>query len=331
MGTPTNISMAFWNHDRVQALIDGTLALPGYTTDIHVLPTSALFPIAVQEARFDVTELSLSSHILQVSRGTPDYTAVPVFLSRSFRHNGFFKRADSGIATPADFAGRAIGVPEYQMTAALWMRGILSDDYGVRAEAISWRTGALDQGVRRERLALTPPADLSIQPINEGETLQALLLAGEIDGLLAPNPPKAFLNGDPRVERVFPDFEAAERAYFARTGFFPVMHVLAVRDTLVRRHPDLPMLLFDTFRSARDLAMQKLRETWLGSANRLTLPWLNASMESTLKAMGQDYWPYGFTAARTELAAACRYSSEQHLAVRHVSPEELFHPSTLWT
>ena len=126
------ITLACWDHDRAMPVVDGTVPVPGFALEPHVLPTSQLFPIAVQEARFDVTELSMSSHLLQVSRGDAAYTAIPVFLSRAFRHNGFFRRAESGIATLADFRGRSIGVPEYQMTAALWMRGILADDF--RAE-----------------------------------------------------------------------------------------------------------------------------------------------------------------------------------------------------
>jgi 4,5-dihydroxyphthalate decarboxylase len=161
------------------------------------------------------------------------------------------------------------------MTAALWMRGILADDFGVKATDVHWRTGALDTGVRRERLALAPPPELRIEPVEDGRTLQDLLLAGEIDGLLAPAPPKAFLAGDPRIERVFPDYEAAERDYHARTGFFPIMHVIAVRRSLVDRHPELPRLLYDAFAKARDIALARLRDVWLGSANRLSLPLLD--------------------------------------------------------
>lgn len=187
---PLALTLATWDHDRVMPVHDGRVAIPGVSIESHILPTTKLFPIAVQEARFDVTELSLSSHILQVARGEARYVAIPAFVSRAFRHNGFYRRAGSGIETPADFAGRAVGVPEYQMTAALWMRGIMADDYGVGPTAVHWRTGALDQGVRHERLALTPPPDLKITPIRDGETLQDLLLAGEIEGLLAPNPPR---------------------------------------------------------------------------------------------------------------------------------------------
>lgn len=323
------VSLATWDHDRVAALHDGRVAVPGLEIDRHVLPTSQLFPIAVQEARFDVTELSVSSHVLQVSRGTGAYTAIPAFVSRAFRHGGFFGRAGSGVDGPADLAGRAVGVPEYQMTAALWMRGILADDYGVDPATIRWRTGALDAGVRRERLELDLPPGLAVEPVAEGETLQDLLLAGEIDGLLAPKPPAAFLDGDPAIRRLVPDYEQVERDYHARTGFFPIMHLIAVRKSLVAANPWLPRALLDAFTAARDLALARLREVWLGSANRLSLPWLGASMERTLAAMGPDYWPYGFAANRAELAAICRYSRAQHLAARDVTPEELFDPSVL--
>jgi 4,5-dihydroxyphthalate decarboxylase len=323
------ISVATWDHDRSLPVLDGTVAVPGFTVDPHILPTTQLFPIAVQEARFDVTELSLSSHILQVARGDSAYLAIPAFVARAFRHNGFYRRAGSGIATLADLAGRNVGVPEYQMTAALWMRGILSDEYGVGAKAVRWRTGALDKGIRHERLALVPPPTLSITPVRDGETLQDLLFAGEVDALLAPNPPAAFRAGDPRIERIIPDFEKAEQDWYRRTGFFPIMHVIAVRRTLCAAHPHLPGLLMQAFSTARDLALERLREVWLGSANRLSLPWLNATLERTRGTLGHDYWPYGFRAARSELTAACRYSVEQHLSPRLVAPEELFHPSTI--
>ncbi|MEF3046313.1 4,5-dihydroxyphthalate decarboxylase [Pseudotabrizicola sp. L79] len=325
------LSLATWDHDRVMPVHDGRVSVPGVSFDSHILPTGTLFPIAVQEARFDITELSLSSHILQVARGTAAYVAIPAFISRAFRHNGFYRRAGSGIETPADFAGRPIGVPEYQMTAALWMRGIMADDHGVAATDVTWRTGALDKGIRHERLALSPPANLHIKPIQDGETLQSLLLAGEIDGLLAPNPPNAFLVGDPRIERVYPDFERVEQDWHRRTGFFPIMHVIALRRSLADAHPWLPKALYEGFTSARDMALERLRDVWLGSANRISLPWLNASMERARTALGPDYWPYGFGGARAEVAAMCRYSVDQFLAPRLVSPEELFEISLLDT
>ena len=322
-------SLATWDHDRVAAIHDGRVVVPGVEIDGHILPTTKLFPIAVQEARFDITERSVSSYVLQVSRGTSAYTAIPAFVSRAFPHNGFFGRVGSGISGPAELAGRNVGVPEYQMTAALWMRGILADEYGVDLSTIRWRTGAPGQGVRRDRLALDLPPGLVVEPVAEGETLQDLLLAGQIDGLLAPNPPAAFLQGNPEIRRLVPDYAEVERDYHRRTGFFPIMHLIGVRKSLVAQNPWLPRALLDAFTAARDLALTRLREVWLGSANRLSLPWLGASMEQTLETMGSNYWPYGFASGRAELAAICRYSRAQNLAARDVTPDELFDRSVL--
>lgn len=325
------LSLATWDHDRVMALHEGRVGVRGVTLKSVIETTQKLFPAAVGPAPHDITEMSISSYILQVSRGVGEYVAIPAFVSRAFRHSGFFARKGSGIETPADFAGRTIGVPEYQMTAALWMRGILHDEYGVDAASVRWRTGALDAGVRRERLELSLPEGMVVAPIGEGETLQSLLQSGEIDGLLAPKPPQAFLDGDDRFVRLFPDFEAAERAYHAKTGFFPIMHLIGVRKTLAEAHPWLPRALYDAFLAAKDAALDRLRKIWLGNANRLSFPWLNAGMERTIAAMGDDYWRYGVSANRAELDAVCRYSVEQYLAARKVAVEELFHPSVMDT
>jgi 4,5-dihydroxyphthalate decarboxylase len=330
-GAPLELSLATWDHDRALPLHDGRVRVPGVTFQSHILPTTQLFPLAVQEARFDVTELSLSSYLLQLSQGTSAYTAIPAFLSRAFRHGGYYGRAGSGIGTPADLAGKRVGVPEYQMTAALWMRGILADEYGVDPSRIHWRTGALDEGVRHERLALELPEGMQVMPIRDGETLQQLLLDGQLDGLLAPKPPQAWLDGDPRIRRLVADPQQAEHDWHARTGFFPIMHVVALRRTLAEAHPWLPMALYEGFVAARDLATARLRDVWLGSANRVSLPWLGDCVERTLAAFGPDWWSYGFAANRAELDTVARYSREQHLAVRRLEPEEMFHASVLST
>lgn len=325
------LSLATWDHDRVMALHDGRATVPGVTLKSVIEPTSKLFPAAVGPAPHDITEMSISSYILQVSRGTGDYIAIPAFVSRAYRHSGFFARKGAGVETPADFAGRTIGVPEYQMTAALWMRGILKDQYGIDPAEVRWRTGALDAGVRRERLELSLPGGMIVEPINEGETLQSLIISGEVDGLLAPKPPQAFVDGDDRFIRLFPDFEAAERAYHTATGFFPIMHLIGIRKTLAEAHPWLPAALLEAFTAAKDAALDRLRQVWLGNSNRLSLPWLGASMERTTATMGDDYWRYGVSANRAELDAVCRYSVEQYLASRRVAVEELFHPSVMDT
>lgn len=323
-----NLSLATWDHDRCMPLHDGRIQVQGVALESHILPTGKLFPLAVQQARFDVTELSISSYILQVSRGDCAYTAIPAFVSRAFRHSGFYIRTDAGIKSLRDLEGKRVGVPEYQMTAALWMRGLMADDHAVDPARIHWRTGALDTGVRHERLELNLPDGMIVEPIADGETLQELLLAGEIDALLAPTPPKAFQSGNPAIQRLFEDFGAAERAYHTRTGFFPIMHLIALRKTIVAANPWLPEAMMDAFSRAKNIALERIFQIWEGSANRLSLPWLNETMETTRRTMGDDFWPYGFAANYAELQAVCRYSSEQFLAARRVYPEELF-PETV--
>ena len=325
------LTLGTWDHDRCMPLHDGRVDVPGMTLKCEVHPTSKLFPWAVQEARFDITEMSVSSYVLQLSRGGSDYTAIPAFVSRAFRHSGFFARAGSGIESPADFSGRRIGVPEYQMTAALWMRGILADEYDVACDSVHWRTGALDAGVRKERLELDLPDGMIVEPIKEGETLQDMLLRGEIDGLLAPKPPQEFLDGSSELVRLIPDFETAEQAYHRKTGFFPIMHLIGIRKSIAEARPQIVTTLYEAFVTARDMAMERLKAIWMGNSNRLSLPWLGAAMERTLATLGPDYWSYGFAANRVEIDAICRYSVEQHLAARRVQPEELFHPSVLET
>lgn len=217
------------------------------------------------------------------------------------------------------------------MTAAVWMRGILADEYGVDCDSIHWRTGALDGGVRKERLDLDLSARVIVEPITEGDSLQDMLLRGEIDGLLAPKPPNAFLEGNPDLIRLIPDFEAAEQAYHQKTGFFPVMHLIGIRKSVADANPELVKDLYQGFVASRDLAMDRLRAVWLGNANRLSLPWLGASMERTLATLGPDYWSYGFKANRAEIDAISRYSVDQHLAKTRVEPEDLFHLSVLDT
>lgn len=292
---PLDLPLATWDHDRVMALHNGAVAVPGVTLQSHIHPTSKLFPWAVREARFDITEMSISSDVLQLSHDGSDYTAIPAFVSRAFRHGGFFARAGSGINSPADFAGRRIGVPEYQMTAALWVRGILADEYGVDCDGSHWRTGALDEGVRREWLDLALPVGVMVEPIIEGNTLEKMLLRREIDGLLTPKPPKAFLDGIADIVRLIPGFEAVEQACHRKTGFFPIMHLIGIRKGIANTNPDLPRALYEGFVNARDIAMAWLRSVWLGNANRLSLPWPNAALKRTLASMGPHYWSYGCT------------------------------------
>lgn len=255
----------------------------------------------------------MGSHITTTARGDSAYIGVPIFLSRAFRHSAIYIRTDRGITRPEDFAGRTIALPEYQQTAALWVRGILREQHGVDTRAIKWRIGA-------ERIAITLPEGFDVAPL--GETPEQALRQGRVDAMIGPRPPAPH----PHIARLFPDYPAAEKAWFAETGFFPIMHCLAVRRDVAEANPWLPLVLFRAFAEARRLSLEELR---LVNVLRVSLPWIAAAMEEQERAMGGDVWPYGFARNRAEIAAMIRFARADGLAARDITPEELFHASTL--
>lgn len=323
------LTLACWDYDRTRALIDGNVRVAGYRIEATVLPPSEIFARVFAEAAFDVSELSLSSYLIQASRRECAYVAIPVFVSRAFRHGGIYVGSESGIEDPKDLEGRLVGVPEYQMTMALWARGILQDEYGVDFRTIHWRTGGNNKPGRKERIALELPGDLDVAPIPETRTLNELLVAGDLDAVIAPTPPDAFTAGEPTVRRLIADPRAAEREYFRKTGLFPIMHVIGVRRPLADGHPGLAAALFRAFVEARDLAIRELDFTAEASANRLSIPWFAAEWGATRRLMGAGVWSYGVPANRNELETVCRYSHEQSLSRDRLSVEDLFPPETL--
>jgi 4,5-dihydroxyphthalate decarboxylase len=216
-------------------------------------------------------------------------------------------------------------VPEYQQTAAMWVRGILHDQAGVAPTEISWRTGGLDQP-GEERIPLSLPGGLDVSAIPAGQTLGAMLASGELDGVISPRPPACFLGGDARVGRLFPDYRAAEIAWHRATGFFPIMHCLAIRSDVAAAHSGLPLALFEAFARAKALSMGELA---MVNVLRVSLPWVAAEYEATRAVMGPDPWPYGYRRNLAELTAMTRYAATDGLAARRVEPAELFHPSVL--
>lgn len=315
-----DLTVACESYDRVAALASGAVRIEGCRANVIPLHAEELFLRTTSLHEFDVSELSLSSYMLATSRGGFPYVAIPVFLSRVFRHSAIYLNAGSGIAVPADLRGKTVGVPEYQMTAALWARGMLSDVYGVRSQDIRWRTGGLESPGRAEKIPLALPAGFDVRPIGSDQRLSGLLASGEIDALISARTPACFGRAK-TVTRLFPDYRTAERDYFRSTGLFPIMHVAVVRRELVSRHPWLPSSLFKAFAQAKAMSLRGLGEI---GALAVTLPWLVAEYEETVREMGPDYWPYGIDRNRPALEAAVRYAEEQGLIDRRLAVDELF-------
>jgi 4,5-dihydroxyphthalate decarboxylase len=260
-----------------------------------------------------------------VAQGANAYVAIPVFPSRLFRHSSIYVRSDHGIERPEDLRGKVIGVPEYAMTAAVWIRGILQDEYGVRAADVKWRSGGLEQPGREARVALTLPAEIELRPLPAGETLAQHLDDGRIDGLISALAPSCF-GRNPAVRRLFPDYRAAEEAYFERTRMFPIMHVVGIRRSLLEKHPWLAVNTYAAYQKAKEICYRQL-ET-IGHLFT-SLPWPVEELARARALMGDDFWSYGVEANRRELAAVSRYAVEQGIIDRQLSAEDLFAPSTL--
>lgn len=320
------LSMGCCDYDRTRALFDGRVRIEGCEVLPVAIEPEEAFHRAFSFQEFDVSELSISSHTLLTSRGENQYVGIPAFVSRLFRHSGVYIRTDRDIDGPAALAGKTIGLPEYQITANVWIRGILQDDYGLNPETIHWRRGGLEAPGRGERAPLKLPPQIDLRQVADGKTLSRMLEIGELDAVISARAPSCFERGVPNVARLFPDYRSIEEDYFRRTKIFPTMHIIGIRKSLVERHPWLPVSVFKAFLRAKELTMHEL-----GQIGHLfvSLPWGVSEFEKARGLMGEDYWSYGLAANRHVLETFLRYHHEQGLSARKVAPEELFAASTL--
>jgi 4,5-dihydroxyphthalate decarboxylase len=317
------VTLACGATDRTMPLITGEVRPAGIDLTFLPMYPEELFWRMTRHAEFDAAEMSLSSYLLRRSRGDDSVMAIPVFTSREFRHSCVWVRSNAGIHAPADLKGKRMGVPEYQMTAAVWIRGFLQDDFDVKPSDMRWFSGGLYQPGREEKLPISIPG-VELTPLRAEQTLSDMLARGELDAIMGPRPPAGFPGPD--VTRLFPDFKSVEQEYFQRTGVFPIMHTVVIRRDLLDREPWVARSLYDALCSAKARAMAHLTEAVVLA---VTLPWVIAEVEATQALMGADYWPYGIEPNRRAIETLVRYSCEQGLAERGVPIDELFAPSTL--
>jgi len=323
-----NLSMACWGYDRVQALVDGSVQVDGIDLTFMPLDVEETFFRALRYKEFDIAELSLSSYSITLARDNPPFVAIPVFPSRFFRHSCIFVSAKSGIEKPADLVGKRIGVPEYQMTAPVWIRGILQDEYAIDPASVTYCTGGEEEPGREEKLKLNLPERFRLEPIGPTKTLSRMLADGEIDALYTARAPSTFYSEPGNVRRLFPDFVEVEKTYFRKTGIFPIMHIVAIRRDIYERHRWVAQALCKAFAHAQKRAYEDL----LVSASLKTmLPWQIAAVEETIATMGTKWWPYGIEPNRKALETFTRYHNEQGLSPRRLSVEEIFAPETFET
>jgi 4,5-dihydroxyphthalate decarboxylase len=320
------LSVAIGNYDRTRPLIDGQVQIDGVDPVFLLLSPEEIFFRAFRHADFDICELSLSSFALRTARGDNPYVGVPVFPSRAFRHTAIVIRTDRGIEQPADLKGRRIGTPEYQLTACVWARALLEDDFGVRPADITWVRGGMEQPGRIEKIDLKLPAGVRLESAPADRTLSAMLAAGEIDGIVSPRLPSCFERGQANVDWLFRDPTQAAADYFRRTGIYPIMHVIGIRRALAERHPWLPATVAKAFAAAKTAALAHLADT---SVSKVTLPFVEEQLRAARRLLGEDFWSYGLEPNRKVLDTFLRHHHAQGLSPRRVAVEELFHPSSI--
>ena len=321
------LNLACWNYDRTRALADGSVQPDGIDLNYLDLPVEETFFRMLRYREFEVAELSLSSYTVSLFGEQRPFIAIPVFPSRFFRHSSIYVNADADIRTPKDLIGKRIGTPEYQMTAPVWIRGILSEHYGVPVDSVTYCTGGEEEPGRPEKIRLDLPPNIKVQPIGEAQTLSAMLASGEIDALYTARMPSTFsLRRGAAVQRLFANYKEVEQEYYRKTRIFPIMHTVAIRRDVYEQNRWVAQALYKAFVEAQRRTYEDL---YMTAALKAMLPWLTSHVEETRALMGDDFWAYGFESNRASLATFLRYHHEQGLSKRPLEPEELFAPETM--
>ena len=329
--TPLTLKMAGYPYEHVKALITGDAEVDGCETGFEVDKIGDLNNHAfVGPQTRGVTEIGLAPFMLAYANDNfRDYSLIPIFPLRTFRHKSIFVHADSGIDHPSQLKGKRVGTPGYSQTSLQWIRGIMQDEYGVGAEDVEWvvsdkdSAAALSGTVSKNENVF--PKNLSVTVGPPGKDESQLLVDRDVDALFHALEPRAFVEGNPKIRRLFSDVRATEQDYYKRTGIFPIMHAVAIRNDLVEQHPWLTRAVFDAYSKSKTMAYSNMRQQWFFE----TLPWYAQELENTQDLMGKNFFPYGIEPNKKTLETLFRYSHEQGLASRQLTVEELFHPSTL--
>lgn len=326
------LKVAGYDLDRLKGIITGKTTIDNCKLEFHKIGIGDANTAAFSGAgTYDITEIGLHPYMLAyANENFRDYTLIPVFPIRAFRHKSIYIRSDKGIVSPSDLKGRTIGTPGFSSTSLTWIRGILNDEYGVSPQDINWVISNKDSSPKEagsiSKQEQVIPNNLKVTVGTAGKDDSELLLSGEVDALFHAAEPKVFMQGNPLVVRLFPDTKQTERAYFEKTGIFPIMHAVAIKKELVDKYPWLPEAVFSAYSTAKAQHFMELKKVgWAFSS----LPWFAQEFEETIKLMGDNYWSYGIEANRKALETLFRYSYEQGLSNKQLTIEELFHPSTL--
>jgi 4,5-dihydroxyphthalate decarboxylase len=319
------LSVAIGPYDRMRPLFDGEVQIDGVDAQFMALEPEEIFFRAFRHGDFDICEVSMSSYSVKTAAGACPYIAVPVFPSRAFRHTSIYVRTDR-IKSPADLKGKRIGVPEYQLTANVWCRLVLEQDFGIKPSDVTWVRGGYEETGRIEKISLNLPADVHLEDAPADTTISRMLASGEVDAVIGPRAPSCFTAGAPNVGYLFPDPQAAAKEWYGRTRIFPIMHMLGIRRDVAEAHPWLPYAVMKAFEQSKAIALERLTDT---SATKVTLPFVEEQLTAARALMGDDFWSYGIESNRHTLDVFLERHYAEGLSSRRLTPEELFHPASL--
>jgi 4,5-dihydroxyphthalate decarboxylase len=311
------LSLALGSYDHTRDLSTGRAVVDGAELIPLTLPIEEIFYRFVKFREFDIAELSFGKYVALRSQGDESFIALPVFISRAFRHSSIYVRDGSGLTDMAQLRGKRIGVPEWAQTASVYTRGILAEHAGVPLTEVEWVQAGVNTPGRAEKVALKLPAGIRYRAAPD-KSLNQMLQGGEIDCAFSARPPQALGKG---ITRMYPDYAAREEAYFRQTGVFPIMHVLALRGELFREYPWLAMNLYKACIAAKDASLERLSDITAAHAPMAWLPDYAARMR---ELFGEDFWPYGIEANRATLDAFLRYAHEQGVCHKLLTPEDIF-------
>lgn len=321
------LTIACWDYDRTRALQEGTVQVEGVDLTYLPLRVEETFWRMLRYGEFDAAELSMGSYLMAREKGFPKLIAIPVFPSRAFRHSCIYINTGSGIKEPKDMAGKRVGVPEYQITMAIWARGILQHEYGVKPEQMKWFTGGEEHPGRVDKVKHDLPNTIDIRPIAADQTLSSMLERGDIDAMISAHMPSPFVRRSPKVARLIPDFPKVEKDYYRRTKIFPIMHTVALREEFYEKHPWVAQSLYKALAESKRICQESMYEF---SALKYMLAWSIAEMEEERELFGAgELWPYGLEANRHVLETLVQYAHEQGLIKTRLDLKSLFAPNTL--
>lgn len=314
------LTMAVGDYDHVRDLSAGG-GIPGVHLELVRLPVSEIFARFLKDRPWDITEMSLGVYANLLSRGDTTLIALPVFTSRMFRHSAIFVRRDGGIAEPRELSGKTVGFPDWAHTAGVYVRGWLQHEQAVDLASIEWVQAGVNAPGLRPHVPLSLPPGIAHRA-EPAKCLNDMLVAGEIDAIISAHQPTGALGAGPLRCLIRPD-PVPEAAYYRRTGVFPIMHVVAVKRSVLERLPTLAAELYRALVAAKDRSLARMDGQLVSS---YPLPWIASCLENARRAFGADPWPYGVEANHATLSAFLAYAAEQGVTHRPVALEELFAP-----